>query len=141
MAGYWGRPDLTAQRMIAADDGGRPWYKTGDIVVEAAGGNFIYMGSGDRMVQRSGYQIALDEIETRLYEHPGVKEVAVVARSRDDGMLIHAHISTHDGRALSSLQLKTFCSQSLPTYMVPDSFFFHERLPRTSTAKVDYQGL
>ena len=37
--------------------------------------------------------------------------------------------------------MKTFCAAQLPAYMSPDRFVFHDRLPRTSTDKVDYQTL
>jgi hypothetical protein len=37
--------------------------------------------------------------------------------------------------------LKRFCHEHLPGYMSPDAFIFLPRLPRTSTAKVDYQAL
>ena len=37
--------------------------------------------------------------------------------------------------------MKSFCAQHLPSYMSPDVFLFLEAFPRTSTDKVDYQGL
>ena len=43
--------------------------------------------------------------------------------------------------ALSIIELKTFCGTKLPAYMIPDRFLFQNRLPRTSTDKVDYQTL
>jgi L-proline---[L-prolyl-carrier protein] ligase len=42
---------------------------------------------------------------------------------------------------LSIIELKKFCSENLPLYMVPDLFCFLEALPKTSTDKVDYQKL
>jgi len=39
------------------------------------------------------------------------------------------------------VDLKMFCGRVLPSYMNPDVFVFLEALPRTSTNKVDYQGL
>ena len=41
----------------------------------------------------------------------------------------------------SIIAMKTFCAGNLPGYMSPDRFIFHDRLPRTSTDKVDYQTL
>ena len=37
--------------------------------------------------------------------------------------------------------MKSFCAQHLPSYMSPDVFQFLDSLPRTSTDKIDYQGL
>jgi non-ribosomal peptide synthetase component E (peptide arylation enzyme) len=45
------------------------------------------------------------------------------------------------GAALSIIELKGFCVQKLPSYMVPDFFRFHAVLPKTSTSKIDYASL
>jgi len=42
---------------------------------------------------------------------------------------------------LSMIELKKFCSENLPLYMVPDFFCCLESLPKTSTDKIDYQKL
>ena len=41
----------------------------------------------------------------------------------------------------ATVELKRFCSEHLPLYMVPDAFSWHDALPRTSTDKTDYQRL
>jgi len=46
-----------------------------------------------------------------------------------------------DGSKLSTIELKKFCSENLPLYMVPDLFCSLESLPKTSTDKIDYQKL
>ena len=80
--------------------------------------------------------------QTALYAHEEIEEAAVVAIPDDDaGVLIHAHISSVSGEKISMIKLKKFCSERLPVYMVPDRFAFHESLPKTSTDKIDYQGL
>jgi acyl-CoA synthetase (AMP-forming)/AMP-acid ligase II len=84
----------------------------------------------------------LGEIESCLYRHPGIREAAVVALPDEVlGMKVHAHISCMDGKKLSLIDLKTFCSEHIPLYMIPDVFSFHPALPKTSTDKVDYQAL
>ena len=52
---------------VPADGHGDRWYRTGDIVVEASDGNYIYLGRRDRMVKRRGYRVELGEIEAGLY--------------------------------------------------------------------------
>ena len=103
---------------------------------------FIYVGRRDRMVKRRGYRIELGEIERALYLHPGVREAAVISIPDDDGgVRIVAFLSCHDEVRPSIIELKTFCASHLPVYMSPDRFAFCDRLPRTSTDKVDYQAL
>ncbi|MBI5584190.1 MAG: amino acid adenylation domain-containing protein [Deltaproteobacteria bacterium] len=142
MAGYWNLPERTARCFLADDGAGRRWYKTGDLVVEEPDGNFRYVGRKDRMIKKRGYRIELGEIEACLYRHPGVREAAVVALTGGDGELkVKAHLSTLGEKRPSLIALKTFCSQHLPVYMVPDVFAFHDALPRTSTDKIDYLSL
>jgi acyl-coenzyme A synthetase/AMP-(fatty) acid ligase len=94
------------------------------------------------MVKKRGYRIELGEIEVCLYRHPAIREAAVVAISDgDEGVRLKAHLSTRGNKRLSVIELKTFCSQHLPIYMVPDAFAFHDALPKTSTDKTDYQKL
>lgn len=138
--GYWKLPEETAKAFLI-DESGRHWYLTGDIVREDANGEYVYRGRRDRMVKKRGYRIELNEIEACLYSHPEVHQVAVTALSGDDGVRIMAFICTRDKERLSIIQLKQFCAQRLPAYMVPDIFSFHETLPTTSTGKIDYQTL
>ncbi len=142
MQGYWNLPEQTA-RSFFSDRSGKRWYRTGDIVVEAPDGNYHYLGRKDRMIKKHGYRIEPGEIEACLYRHPLVSEAAVVAII-DSGsdVKIKAHLTIYGDKRPSIIELKTFCSERLPLYMVPDSFQFHGcPLPRTSTDKADYQRL
>jgi amino acid adenylation domain-containing protein len=140
MSGYWNLPEKTANAFLV-DSSGRKWYKTGDVVFEEPDGNYIYVSRRDRMVKKRGYRIELGEIEAGLYRHPAIKEAAVVALQDDEGIRIRAFISHHKDSRPSIIELKQFCAQNLPTYMVPDLFSFLDVLPKTSTDKIDYQKL
>jgi amino acid adenylation domain-containing protein len=140
MIGYWNLPEKTENAFLV-DASGNKWYKTGDIVFEAPDGNYIYVARRDRMVKKRGYRIELGEIEAGLYRHPAIKEVAVVALQDDDGVKIRAFVSHHKDSRPSIIELKHFCAQNLPAYMVPDLFSFLDFLPKTSTDKIDYQKL
>lgn len=141
MQGYWALPEQTAKAFLT-DEAGARWYKTGDIVTEAPDGNYAYLGRRDRMVKRRGYRVELGEIESALYRHPAIKEAAVVAKPDEAlGVRITAFLSCRDAKRPSLIELKRFCSEHLPLYMVPDAFSWHDALPRTSTDKTDYQRL
>jgi len=139
LAGYWNLPENTAKAFLPGRD--TPWYRTGDIVVELPDANYKFLGRRDRMIKKRGYRIELGEIEAALYRHPAIKEAAVLAFPDDDGVPIKAFTSTRDGSKLSTIELKKFCSENLPLYMVPDLFCSLESLPKTSTDKIDYQKL
>src|SRR5215216_6314834 len=140
MQGYWNLPEKTANAFLV-DSSGQRWYKTGDVVVQDEDGNYLYVSRRDRMVKKRGYRIELGEIEAGLYRHPAIKEAAVVALQDDDGVKIRAFVSHHQDRRPSIIELKQFCAQNLPAYMMPDFFYFLDILPKTSTDKIDYQKL
>ena len=142
MQGYWHLPERTAQGFFVDPDGTR-WYRTGDIVEEAGDGVFTYRGRRDRMVKRRGYRVELGEIEAGLYQHPSVKEVAVVALPDEEaGVRIAAFLSCKEGKPPGLIAMKRYCSEKLPLYMIPDSIkWLDEGLPKTSTDKTDYQRL
>ena len=141
MQGYWNLQEKSAKAFLV-DPSGQRWYKTGDIVVQDGDGNYLYVSRRDRMVKKRGYRVELGEIEAGLYSHPDVKEAAVVAVSSDDnGVQIKAFLSFQGGRVPSRIELKRFCAETMPAYMIPDFFSFLDSLPKTSTNKIDYQKL
>lgn len=140
-SGYWNLPEQSAASFLE-DPTGQRWYKTGDLVVEDSDGNYLYRGRRDRMVKRRGYRVELGEIEAALYRHPDVKEAAAIAFTDEtEEVRIKAFLSCRGTRRPSLIELKRFCSEQLPLYMVPDLFCFAESLPKTSTGKTDYQRL
>jgi L-proline---[L-prolyl-carrier protein] ligase len=141
MLGYWQLPEQSSKCFLTTKDGTR-WYKTGDLVTEEPNGDYKYVGRRDRMVKKRGYRVELGEIEATLYRHPMIREVAVIAlKDEVEGIKVVAHVSTRDEKKLSIIEVKRFCSENLPIYMIPDAFKFHPALPKTSTDKVDYEKL
>ena len=139
LQGYWDLPENTAKAFLPERE--TQWYRTGDIVVELPDGNYKFLGRRDRMIKKRGYRIELGEIEAALYRHPEIREAAVLAFPDDEGVPVKAFASTRNGSKLSIIELKRFCSENLPLYMVPDLFCCLESLPKTSTDKIDYQKL
>ena len=136
LAGYWGRPDLTARAFV-----GR-WYRTGDRARRDVDGRYWFLGRRDRLVKRRGYRIELGEVEAALAKLAGVHESAVVALpDPESGCEIRAFVVPCPGAELDLFGVKYHCGSLLPRYMVPDSVEFLPLLPRTSTGKVDWQNL
>jgi amino acid adenylation domain-containing protein len=141
MLGYWNQPDLDAEAFLV-DGEGRRWYKTGDLVKEADTGDYLFLGRRDRMVKRRGFRIELGEVESLLYRHPLVTEVAVIAfADQEDNVQIKAFLCCAEEKPPSLVTLKRFCAENLPSYLIPDQFSFLKAIPKTSTDKIDYQSL
>ena len=84
MAGYWRRDDLSAASIVVDGDGTR-WYVTGDLVVENADGDLVFLGRVDNQVKVRGHRIELEAIDAVLADVEGVEAATVVVdRSADD---------------------------------------------------------
>jgi acyl-coenzyme A synthetase/AMP-(fatty) acid ligase len=90
------------------------------------------------MVKVRGYRVEPGEIESRLYEHPSIREAGVVAVEGRRGLELVANVS---GSRVPAVELKEFCAVKLPPYMIPERFVFHDALPRTSRGKIDFEAL
>ena len=150
MTGYWGLPEKSAQVRVPfalhPALGLEMIYHTGDLVKQDSDGNYLYLGRRDNMIKSRGYRIELGEIETALYSHPAVVEAAVIPIPDSEiGHRIKAIVVARDSDKLnptipsvvSIRDLKSFCAECLPKYMIPHLFEFRSALPKTSTGKVD----
>ena len=140
MTGYQSMPEETARALVARGEGNDRalWYRTGDLVRQDATGLLHLLGRRDGMIKSRGYRIELGEIESVLYQHPGVAEAAAVALpDEESGHVIRVAAVARAGQALEETNLRAFCAERLPNYMMPVSIEVRASLPRGSTGKVD----
>ncbi|MGA4845176.1 non-ribosomal peptide synthetase [Streptomyces sp. G5(2025)] len=138
--GYFGDPELTAQRFVRPPcAAGERVYRTGDRVVRDRAGALAYLGRMDRQVKLRGHRVEPDEVETRLRAHPQVGEAVVeLAPARDT--LIAWVTPARAGAPLAVDELWQYCAQWLPAPAVP-RLIAAERLPVTAAGKVDRHAL
>jgi amino acid adenylation domain-containing protein len=140
--GYINRPDLTAERFIEHPRFGRI-YKTGDVGRWRDDGALEYLGRTDHQVKLRGFRVELEEIEAVLSAHPTVLEAAVSLIGDGESKALAAfvgvgpHSSARDVREQILLHLRAH----LPDYMVPARITVRERLPQTSSGKIDRGAL
>ncbi|MBN1481963.1 amino acid adenylation domain-containing protein [candidate division KSB1 bacterium] len=144
--GYHNRPDLTAERFSPNPFGraGERLYRTGDLVRYLADGNIEFLGRIDHQVKLRGFRIELGEIEQVLIRHEKIKQAVVLVREivgrRGDQKLV-AYIVAEDQEHPNDQQLREWCSESLPDYMVPHIVFRLATIPLTPNGKVDRRAL
>jgi amino acid adenylation domain-containing protein len=143
--GYLGRPDLTAERFLPdpfTEVPGARLYRTGDLVRWLPSGHIEFLGRTDRQVKVRGFRLELGEIESILADHPGVREVAVLAREDQPGeRRLVAYVAPYPERDPSTVELREFLKERLPEHMVPPVFVTLDALPLNSSGKVDRRAL
>jgi amino acid adenylation domain-containing protein len=148
--GYWGRPDLTAERFVPDAFGAEPGarlYRTGDLARWRDTGEVEFLGRIDYQVKVRGFRIELGDIEAALLSHPAVREAVVLARAQPSGALDQRLVAylvaemAEVAEEIAPADLRTFLHKSLPEYMVPSAFVVLERLPLTANGKVDRKAL
>jgi len=136
---YLNRPELTAERFIINPFAqGTKLYKTGDLVRYLPDGNLEFLGRTDHQVKIRGFRVELEEIETLLSQHPGVRQVVVsVWEKEPENKGLVAYIVANKKQYLSVSDLRGFLAQNLSEYMIPSAFVMLKTLPLTSNGKVD----
>ncbi|WP_217998117.1 non-ribosomal peptide synthetase [Nocardia paucivorans] len=142
--GYHRQPGLTAARFVPAPYGpaGTRMYRTGDLVSWTANHTLQYRGRSDRQLEVQGNRIEPGEVESALRGHPDVTHAAVtvhtgpVGADRLTGYIVPAPNTTPDTAAIT-----TYLASRLPTHMIPTAILVLDRLPLTSTGKLDYRAL
>jgi long-chain acyl-CoA synthetase len=131
MAGYWNRPDETANVMTA--DG---YFRTGDIGVMDAQGYTKIVDRKKDMILVSGFNVYPNEIEEVIASHPGVLECAVIGvEDARSGEAVKAFIVKKDPN-LSADEVIKYCGTQLTAYKVPKQIEFRTDLPKTNVGKI-----
>jgi long-chain acyl-CoA synthetase len=131
MKGYWDRPDATAD---AIRDG---WFHTGDMARIDDDGYFFIVDRKKDMIIRGGYNVYPREIEEVLYEHPAVREVAVVGVPHDElGEEIGAAVALKQGAEATPDQLREHVKAQVAAYKYPRHVWLVDELPKGPTGKI-----
>lgn len=131
MKGYFNNQQATDE---ALKDG---WLYTGDNVRMDEEGYFFFVDRKKDMIKRAGENVAANEIETVIAEHPGVFDCAVIGipdEIRDE--TIKAYIVLREGHHVSPEEIRSFCQARLAKFKVPEFVEFVAELPRTSVGKI-----
>jgi long-chain acyl-CoA synthetase len=131
MKGYWGREDATAETI---KDG---WLHTGDVGNVDEDGYFFIVDRKKDMIIRGGYNVYPREIEEVLYEHPAVREAAVLGVPHDEyGEEVGAAVALKDGESVSESELRDFVKEQVAAYKYPRQIWFVDDLPKGPTGKI-----
>jgi long-chain acyl-CoA synthetase len=131
MKGYWQRPDATEEAMRGG------WFHSGDMARVDEDGYFYIVDRKKDLIIRGGYNVYPREVEEVLYEHPKIREAAVVGVPHDEwGEEIGAAVVLHDGEELAPEEVSAYVKERIAAYKYPRLVWFVDALPKGPTGKI-----
>lgn len=131
MKGYYKNPEATAE---VFKDG---WYLTGDVGVVHPDGYVEIKDRKKDIIISGGENISSVEVESVIYGHPGMAEVAVVAMPHERwGEVPCAFVAARDGARLTEEEVVAYCRGRMAKFMVPKRVVILDELPKTAKGSV-----
>ncbi len=131
MKGYWQRPEATAEAMRGG------WFHSGDMARIDEEGYFFIVDRKKDLIIRGGYNVYPREVEEVLYEHPKIREAAVLGVPHDQwGEEIGAAVVLHEGEELTPEECSDYVKERIAAYKYPRLVWFLDDLPKGPTGKI-----
>jgi long-chain acyl-CoA synthetase len=129
MKGYWNDPEATAE---AVRDG---WFHTGDLGRVDEDGYFFLVDRRRDVIIRGGYTVYPREVEEVLYEHPAVRQAAVIGVPHPElGEEIEAVVALR--APVRDDDLRDFVRERVAAYKYPRRVTVVDELPMSPTGKI-----
>ena len=136
MAGYWEDRKLSQESFT---DG---WFRTGDLGAQDSDGVWWFEGRIKDLIVRRTSKITPGEVETAINEHLDVVTSAVVAApDAAEGQVPVAFVVPSPGHGLTSDDLMGYLRGRIAAYKLPSRIHFLDRLPLTTSGKIDHNDL
>jgi long-chain acyl-CoA synthetase len=137
MTGYWNDAEATA---ATVRDG---WLYTGDLARVDEDGYYWFAGRKKEIIIRGGSNVAPQEVEEVLLQHPAVFQAGVVGMPDSElGESVVAFVSLRDqGAGCCEAELIDYARQFLSEHKVPCKVHFLADMPLGTTGKVSRKSL
>lgn len=136
MKGYWNKKEETENVL----QNGK--LRTGDIARMDEDGYIYIVDRLKEMIITGGFNVYPRNIEEAIYQHPAVKEVAVIGVSdKSKGQLVKAVIVCHKDKVIDKAELDTFLKNKLAKYEIPKILEIRDELPKTMIGKIAKKDL
>jgi long-chain acyl-CoA synthetase len=131
MKGYYKNPDATAEAMRGG------WFHSGDIGRQDDDGDFYIVDRLKDLIIRGGYNVYPREVEEVLYQHPAVREAAVVGVPDPKyGEEVKAVIALRAGTTATPDEITAYCKERMAAYKYPRVVQIIDSLPKGPTGKI-----
>ena len=137
--GEWTGGKMVEGRMRPDPDrSGLSIFHTGDLMRTGMDGLLRFVSRADRLLKINGVRVEPAEIEAVIRREPGVRDVVVMGRARDQGVALDAFVAAPDADALALRgALQARLRSALPQAMRPGRFFILDTLPSLPNGKAD----
>jgi long-chain acyl-CoA synthetase len=137
MKGYWNLPTETANALRVGPDGQPGWFYSGDIGYMDEEGYFHMADRKKDMIIAGGYNIYPADVEAVLFEHPKIKEAAVIGVPDERrGETVKAFVVLKEGETATAEEIIAFCRERMAAYRAPRIIEFRDDLPKSMIGKV-----
>jgi len=126
--GYWQRPEDTKS---AIENG---WLYTGDVGKMDSAGWFYVVDRKKDLINVSGFKVWPRDVEDVIYQHPSVKEAAVIGVPDEyRGETVKAYVALKNGLegSIKEQELIDFCKSRMAAYKYPRLVEFVPEIPKT----------
>jgi amino acid adenylation domain-containing protein len=144
--GYLHDDDQTAASFVdhpVRPGTGQRMYRTGDFVRrEPDGTGLVFVGRRDDQVSVRGHRVELEEVAAAVRRCPSVRDAAVAfvpSGQGDTRWLVCWFVP--GGPDVDPRAVRLFVRGQVPAHMVPRRFHAADRLPLTSSGKLDWRRL
>jgi acyl-CoA synthetase (AMP-forming)/AMP-acid ligase II len=132
MNGYWNLPEATAATMT-----GGGWVRSGDAGYMDEDGYVYIQDRVKDMIVSGGENIYPAEVESAMYGHDAIAEVAVIAVPDEKwGEAVKAIVVLKPGAPADAQAILDFTRTRIAGYKVPKTVDFVTSLPRNGTGKI-----
>ncbi len=132
MLGYWKLPEATASTMDAEG-----WVATGDVGYKDADGYVYMFDRAKDMIITGGENVYPAEVESGIYGHPDVLEVAVIGvPDAKWGEAVKAVCVPKPGARIDPESIIGWARERLAGFKVPKSVDTIDALPRNPSGKI-----
>ena len=135
--GYFENPDATAKSYHYGEQG--KWYRTGDLGIRDADGDFFFVDRKSDFIRDKGRNISSLQVEAQVMQHPAVAAVAcfgIPSEHIENEAEVKIDVVLKPGASVTAEELARFVNDKAPYFFVPRYIEFVDSLPYTPTNKV-----
>lgn len=130
-------PTETRNALRVGPDGQPGWFHSGDMGYMDRDGYFHIVDRKKDMIIAGGFNIYPAEVEAVLYEHPKIKEAAVIGvPDPRRGETVKTFIVLKDDEIVLEDEIISYCREQLAAYKVPRIVEFRTELPKSMIGKI-----